>query len=467
LLFLTSFPFLMWEAFPGLDKPILDFVIVMNRKSRKRMTKRTKGVVFAVAVVCMGLQLMAQTSRHVVVHAGHLLDVKSGKVLADQMLVIEDGKIVSTGAAGETKVPADAVRIELPNATVLPGLIDAHTHLTMDPKFGYDRLAISLPREALIGAKNARLTLLAGFTTVRNVHADGYSDVALRDAINAGDVPGPRMLVSGPALGITGGHCDNNMLPFEYHAVGDGVADGIAEVQYKVRENIKYGADLIKICATGGVLSLGDNPQASQYTLEEMKAIVADAHRLGRKVAAHAHGAEGIRWAAEAGVDSIEHGSYIDDAAIAVMKEKGTYLVPTLYLGDWMIDNAGLTHLPPPLLAKAQEVLPAARKNVAHAFASGVKVAFGTDAAVYPHGMNAHEFAVMVKLGLTPLQAIQAATINAADLLGWPGKVGTLEPGAWADIVAVDGDPVKDVTTLERVKFVMKGGEVVKNEYGK
>ncbi|MGA2858541.1 MAG: amidohydrolase family protein [Candidatus Sulfotelmatobacter sp.] len=431
------------------------------------MTKRTKGVVFAVAVVCMGLQLMAQTSRHVVVHAGHLLDVKSGKVLADQMLVIEDGKIVSTGAAGETKVPADAVRIELPNATVLPGLIDAHTHLTMDPKFGYDRLAISLPREALIGAKNARLTLLAGFTTVRNVHADGYSDVALRDAINAGDVPGPRMLVSGPALGITGGHCDNNMLPSEYHAVGDGVADGIAEVQHKVRENIKYGADLIKICATGGVLSLGDNPQASQYTLEEMKAIVADAHRLGRKVAAHAHGAEGIRWAAEAGVDSIEHGSYIDDAAIAVMKEKGTYLVPTLYLGDWMIDNAGLTHLPPPLLAKAQEVLPAARKNVAHAFASGVKVAFGTDAAVYPHGMNAHEFAVMVKLGLTPLQAIQAATINAADLLGWPGKVGTLEPGAWADIVAVDGDPVKDVTTLERVKFVMKGGEVVKNEYGK
>lgn len=431
------------------------------------MTKRAKGVALAIAVVCMGVQLMAQTSPHVVVHAGHLLDVKNGKVLADQMLVVEDGKIVSTGAAGETIVPADAVRIELPNATVLPGLIDAHTHLTMDPKFGYDRLAISVPREALIGAKNARVTLLAGFTTVRNVHADGYSDVALRDAINAGDVPGPRMLVSGPALGITGGHCDNNMLPFEYHAVGDGVADGIAEVQHKVRQNIKYGADLIKICATGGVLSLGDNPQASQFTLEEMKAIVTDAHRLGRKVAAHAHGAEGIRWAAEAGVDSIEHGSYIDDAAIAVMKEKGTYLVPTLYLGDWMIDNAGLTHLPPPLLAKAQQVLPAARKNIAHAFASGVKVAFGTDAAVYPHGMNAHEFAVMVKLGLTPLQAIQAATVNAADLLGWSGKVGTLDPGAWADMVAVDGDPLKDVTTLERVKFVMKGGEVVKNEYGK
>ena len=418
-------------------------------------------------VFCLTLLCAAQTPRRVVVHAGHVLDVKSGKMLTDQVLVIENGKIVSSGAAGEAKVPSDAVRIELPNATVLPGLIDAHTHLTMDPKFGYETLAISVPREALIGAKNARATLLAGFTTVRNVGASGFSDVALRDAINAGDVPGPRMLVSGPALGITGGHCDNNMLPSEYHAIGDGVADGIAAVQHKVRENIKYGADVIKVCATGGVLSLGDNPQHAQYTLEEMKAIVADAHRLGRKVAAHAHGAEGIRWAAEAGVDSIEHGSYIDDPAIAAMKEHGTYLVPTLYLGDWMIDNAGLTRLPAPLLAKAQEVIPAARKNIAHAFASGVKVALGTDAAVYPHGMNAHEFAVMVKLGLTPLQSIQAGTINAADLLGWSGKVGTLEPGAWADMVAVDGDPLKDVTTLERVKFVMKGGDVVKNEYGK
>ena len=425
------------------------------------------GKTLSVAVFCVALQMAAQTSRHVVVHAGHVFDVKSGKLLADQLIVVEDGKIVNVGAAGQVKAPEDAVRVDLPNATVLPGLIDAHTHLTMDPKFGYERLSTSLPREALTGAKNARLTLLAGFTTVRNVGAREFSDVALRDAINAGDVPGPRLLVSGPPLSITGGHCDNNMLPFEYHATSDGVADGIAAVQHKVRENIKYGADLIKVCATGGVLSLGDNPQHSQFTLEEMKAIVADAHRLGRKVAAHAHGAEGIRWAAEAGVDSVEHGSYIDDAGIAAMKEHGTYLVPTLYLGDWMIDNAGLTHLPPPLLAKAQEVIPAARKNIARAFSAGVKVAFGTDAAVYPHGLNAHEFAVMVRLGLTPLQAIQAGTINAADLLGWSGKVGTLEPGAWADMIAVDGDPGKDVTTLERVKFVMKGGEVVKNEYGK
>ena len=428
--------------------------------------KKIGGVAFLVAKFCLATAI-AQTPHHVAVHAGHLLDVKSGKTLVDQILVIEDGKIISSGAAVDARIPADAVQIDLTSATVLPGLIDAHTHLTMDPHFGYETLAISVPRETLIGAKNARLTLLAGFTTVRNVGASGFSDVALRDAINAGDVPGPRMLVSGPALGITGGHCDNDMLPFEYHAVGDGVADGIAAVQHKVRENIKYGADLIKVCATGGVLSLGDNPQHSQYTLEEMKAIVADAHRLGRKVAAHAHGAEGIRWAAEAGVDSVEHGSYIDDAAIAAMKEHGTYLVPTLYLGDWMIANAGLTHLPAPLLAKAQEVLPAARKNVAHAFASGVKVALGTDAAVYPHGINAHEFAVMVKLGLAPLQAIQAGTVNAADLLGWSGRVGTLEPGAWADIVAVDGDPLKDVTTLERVKFVMKGGAVVRNDYGK
>jgi imidazolonepropionase-like amidohydrolase len=439
----------------------------VNKSGGRKFMRKIFTTVVAAGLFLLGTEGIAQTPRHIAVHAGHVLEVKTGKVLADQTLLIEDGRITSIGASAEAKIPADAVRIELPNATILPGLIDAHTHLTMEPRFGYETLAISVPREALIGAKNARLTLLAGFTTVRNVGASGYSDVALRDAINAGDVPGPRMLVSGPALGITGGHCDNNMLPSEYHAVGDGVADGIAAVQHKVRENIKYGADVIKVCATGGVLSLGDNPQASQYTLEEMKAIVADAHRLGRKVAAHAHGSEGIRWAAEAGVDSIEHGSYIDDAGIAMMKEHGTYLVPTLYLGDWMIDNAGLTQLPPPLLAKAKDIIPAARKNIAHAFASGVKVAFGTDAAVYPHGMNAHEFAVMVRLGLTPLQAIQAATVNAADLLGWSGKVGTLEPGAWADIVAVDGDPVKDVTTLEHVKFVMKGGEVVKNEYGK
>ena len=375
---------------------------------------------------------------------------------------------MSVGPAPGNQATSGAITINLPNATVLPGLIDAHTHLTGDPKnIGYQSLGISVPRDALTGAKNARLTLQAGFTTVRNVGATGYSDVAVRDAINAGDIPGPRMLVSGPALSITGGHCDNNLLPYEYHATSDGAADGIEAVQHKVREIIKYGADLIKICATGGVLSKGDDPQASQYTLEEMKAIVADAHRLGRKVAAHAHGAQGIRWASEAGVDSVEHASYIDDAAIVELKKNGTYLVPTLYLGDWFMENAEKNRVPDFLLVKAKAVMPAARKNVAHAFASGVKVAFGTDAAVYPHGLNAHEFGVMVKLGLTPLQAIQAATVNDADLLGWSDKVGTIEAGKWADIIAVDGDPLKDVTTLEHVKLVMKGGDIVKNEYGK
>ena len=403
-------------------------------------------------------QEIASSTQRVVVHAGKLLDVRSGKTLNDQAIVIEAGKIVSVGPMGQAKRSSADRFIDLPNATVLPGLTDAHTHLTGNPQdVGPQALSISIPRATLTGARNARITLEAGFTTVRNVGAEGFGDVALRDAINAGDVPGPRMLVSGPALGITGGHCDENLLPFEYHYTAEGVADGVEGVQHKVREVIKYGADVIKICATGGVLSHGDNPQASAYTQEELRAIVTDAHRLGRKVAAHAHGAQGILWASQAGVDSIEHGSYIDDAAIAEMKKNGTYLVPTLYLADWFLANAERLHVPAELIGKGKEVMSVARKNEAHAFASGVKVAFGTDAAVYPHGLNAHEFAVMVKLGLTPLQSIQAATINAADLLGWSDKIGAVESGKWADIIAVDGDPLQDVTTLERVKFVMKG----------
>jgi imidazolonepropionase-like amidohydrolase len=444
-----------------------------SQLNEEQMKKAARNFVFRLILASFALGVFATAQQpkpagRVMVHAGRLLDVRTGKTLNDQAIVIDGGKIVSVGPFTQAShSPGDRL-IDLGNATVLPGLTDAHTHMTSDPRdVGYEGLGISIPRSTLVGARNARLTLEAGFTTVRNVGADGYSDVALRDAINAGDVPGPHMLVSGPPLGITGGHCDENLLPFEYHDTAGGVADGVEGVQHKVRETIKYGADLIKICATGGVLSHGDNPQASQYTLEEMKAIVADAHRLGRKVAAHAHGAQGILWASEAGVDSIEHGSYIDDAAIAEIKKNGTYLVPTLYLADWFLANAEQLHVPPEMIAKGREVMPAARKNVAHAFASGVKVAFGTDAAVYPHGLNAHEFAVMVNLGLTPLQSIQSATINAADLLGWSDKMGAVEPGKWADIIAVDGDPLQEVTTLERVKFVMKGGEVVKNEYGK
>jgi len=423
--------------------------------------------VAAVTLLVLITQAVAQQStQRVVIRAGHLLDVKSGKMLSDQAIVIEGDKIVGVGPASATPA-ADATTINLPNATVLPGLIDAHTHLTFNPSFGYEMLGISIPREALIGAHNARVTLEAGFTTVRNVGARGYTDVALRDAINAGDVPGPRMLVSGPALSITGGHCDNDLLPYEYHATSDGVADGIENVQHKTREIIKYGADLIKVCATGGVLSKGDDPNASQYTLEEMKAIVADAHRLGRKVAAHAHGAQGVIWASEAGVDSVEHGHLMNDAAIATLKKNGTYLVPTLYLIDWQRENAAKANLPDYTRHKMQIVSEAAKTNAKKAIEAGVKIGLGTDAAVYPHGLNAHELAVYVSLGMTSLQAIQTATINDADLLGWSDKIGTLEAGKWADIIAVDGDPLQDVTTLQHVKFVMKGGAVVKNEYGK
>jgi imidazolonepropionase-like amidohydrolase len=401
------------------------------------------------------------------VRAGQLLDVRTGKITADQVIVIEGDKIVKVEPASSVKAFAADHTIDLPHATVLPGLIDAHTHLTFNPDFGYDTLAISIPREALIGARNARVTLEAGFTTVRNVAADGYADVALRDAINAGDVPGPRMLVSGPALSITGGHCDNDLLPYEYHATADGVADGVEQVQHKVREIIKYGADLIKVCATGGVLSKGDDPNASQYTLEELKAIVSDAHRLGRKVAAHAHGAQGVIWASEAGVDSVEHGHLMNDEAIATLKKNGTYLVPTLYLIDWHREHAAEAKTPDFVKQKMELVSQAAKANIQKAFRAGVKIGMGTDAAVYPHGLNAHELAVYVSLGMTPLEAIQTATINDADLLGWSDKIGTLEPGKWADMVAVDGDPLADVTTLQHVKFVMKGGEVIKNEYAK
>jgi len=403
----------------------------------------------------------------VVVKAGRVLDVRSGKYLDHQIILIEGGRIKEIGAESQLRshLPSGAKVIDLSQSTVLPGLIDSHTHVTFYPgQTGYRGLSISVPREALIGARNARVTLEAGFTTIRNVHANGYADIALRDAINAGDVPGPRMLASGPALSITGGHGDNNLLASQFNHSNEGVANGVDAVMAKVRENIKYGADVIKFMATGGVLSEGDSPDLEQFSPEEMRAIVAEAHRLGRKVAAHAHGAQGIKDAVLAGVDSIEHGSFINEEDIQLMKDHGTYLVPTLYLEDWLTENIDKIGLTPSMIAKAKIVLPAARRNEERAIRAGVKIAFGTDSAVYPHGLNAHEFAVMVKLGMTPAAAIKAATLNAAELLGWSDRVGSLEPGKFADLIAVDGDPLHEVAVLENVKFVMKGGFVVKDE---
>ncbi|MGD0627749.1 MAG: amidohydrolase family protein [Terracidiphilus sp.] len=422
-------------------------------------------------VLCLvlgGAALYPQTGKNAVpvrtlVRAGHLLDVKTGKLLDSQSIVVVGDTIQSIAATSQVQAQAGDAVIDLGGMTVLPGLIDVHTHLTMNTDFDpYRELISTDAKEAINGVVNAKTTLLAGFTSVRNVGAYGFTDVDLRDAINAGQVPGPHMQVSGPLIGITGGHCDENLLPIKYHVVADGVADGIAEVQHKVRENIKYGADLIKICATGGVLSKGDDPQASQFTLEEMQAIVADAHRLGRKVAAHAHGAQGILWATEAGVDSIEHGSYINDEAIAEMKKRGTYLVPTLYLEDWMLEKGSL---PAFYHQKMIDVSAVAKSNIKHAMQAGVKIALGTDAAVYPHGLNAHELDVYVnQLGMAPLAALQTATVNASDLMGWSAKTGTLEPGKWADIIAVDTNPLNDVRVLQDVKFVMKAGVVYKGQ---
>jgi imidazolonepropionase-like amidohydrolase len=426
--------------------------------------------IFAVllSAVVGALPLLSQPAHkpaaaRTLVRAGSLLDVKTGKLLDSQTLIVVGDTIQSIAPSAQVPAqPGDAV-IDLSGLTVLPGLIDVHTHLTFNTNFDpYYTLTQTDAKEAINGVVNARATLLAGITSVRNVGADGYTDVDLRDAINSGQVIGPHMQVSGPLIGITGGHCDDDLLPFRFHAAGDGVADGIAQVQHMVRQNIKYGADLIKICATGGVLSRGDDPQASQYTLEEMQAIVADAHRLGRRVAAHAHGAQGIFWATEAGVDSIEHGSYIDDAGIAAMKKHGTYLVPTLYLEDWMVQNG---NLPPFSHQKMVAISAVAKQNIKHAIDAGVKIAMGTDAAVYPHGLNAHELDVYVnQLGMAPLAALQTATVNAADLMGWTAKTGSLEPGKWADIIAVEKNPIDDVRTLQNVKFVMKAGVVYKNE---
>ncbi|HMH07588.1 MAG TPA: amidohydrolase family protein, partial [Terriglobales bacterium] len=400
----------------------------------------------------------------VVIRAGKLFDAESGQLTDRPVIVITGNRIASVGN-GNVPVPPNARVIDLGDATVLPGFIDVHTHLTSNAgNAGYESLGISSPRAALTGAKNAHLTLLAGFTSVRNVGAEGYADVALRDAINAGDVIGPRMQASGPPLGITGGHCDSNMLAPEFHYSAEGVADGVDAVTHKVREVVKYGADVIKFCASGGVFSKGDNPLLEQYSPAEMQALITEAHRLGRKVATHAHSALAIKDAIRAGVDSIEHGIFLDDEGVQLLKEHNTFLVPTSYPLFWFEDQAPQMHMPPWVMEKAAIIIPAAKKNVAKAFRSGVRVALGTDAGVYPHGENGGEFWAMVELGLTPTQALQAGTVNAAELMGWSDRIGSIRKGKLADIVAVKGNPVANVRLLQHVEFVMKDGTVYKDE---
>ncbi len=397
------------------------------------------------------------------IKAGNLIDVLSGRTLSNQIIVVEQERIVEVANAAEVTIPTGATVIDLSAKTVMPGLIDMHVHLTSDHRFhGYQGLGISVPRSALYGVLNARKTMHAGFTTVRNVGAEGYADVALRDAINAGEIVGPRMRVSGPALGITGGHCDNNLLPDNYQVSSEGVADGPWAVRAKVREVIKYGADLIKFCATGGVLSKGDSVGDQQYTLEEMQALVAEAHQHSRKVAAHAHGAEGIKAAIIAGVDSVEHSSLIDAEGIRLAKEHGTFLVFDVYNDTYILAHGAEVGMLQESLDKEREIGQRQRDNFRKAFKAGARMAFGSDSAVYPHGDNGKQFAYMVEYGMTPMQAIQAATIHAAELIGWPDAVGAVAPGRYADIIAVDSNPLEDVTVMENVSFVMQGGAVFK-----
>jgi imidazolonepropionase-like amidohydrolase len=398
----------------------------------------------------------------VAVKAAHLIDGKSDKVLTPAVVLIEDGRIVQVGSA--LAIPAGVRLIDLGEATLLPGLIDAHVHLTSVPEnSGYQQLGISIPREALYGASNASRTLLAGFTSVRNVGAGGFSDVALRQAIDAGELPGPRMLVSGVPLGITGGHCDENLLAPQFHYREEGVADGPWAARAKAREMLKYGADLIKICASGGVLSKGDQPGAPQYSQEEMHAIVEEAHRAGKKVAAHAHGTLSIKEAIRAGVDSIEHASLIDEEGIKLAKEHGTFLVMDIYNDDFILEEGLKMGMLPESIEKEKAIGRLQRDSFTRALKGGDRMAFGTDAGVYPHGNNARQFALMVRYGMTPIQAIRSATSDAAELLGWKDKVGSLEAGKLADLIAVRGDPLKDIRALEDVGFVMKGGVVVKD----
>lgn len=427
------------------------------------MNKKTQ-IAFGVAVAAV----LAGTAHAETVYltAGKLVDPATGRTVSNPAIIMTDGVVSERGTANRLKAPDGATVVDLGDATLLPGFIDMHVHLTGDPEDPpYESLAISDEAAAITGVKNARLTLLAGFTTVRNVGADSYGDVALRDAIRDGDVPGPRLFVSGPPVGITGGHCsDNNLLPSEYDLKGENIAAGPWAMRDKVRTNIKYGVDLIKTCSTGGVFSKGTTLGAQQGTVEELTAIVEEAHARGLKVASHAHGTQGIKNALIAGVDTVEHASILDDEAIQMAKDQGTFLSMDIYNTEYTLAEGEKNGVLPESMDKERQISALQRESFRRAVKAGVNMVFGSDAGVYPHGDNGNQFSRMVTYGMTPMQAVQAATVNAAEALGKAGELGCADKGCAADFVAVTGDPLSDMTLLANVDFVMKGGKIYKQD---
>ncbi len=399
----------------------------------------------------------------VVVTADRMVDVVAGRTVDKPVVVITDGRIVSVGS-GSVATPAGARRVDLPGMTILPGLIDMHVHLTSLAEIGgYRRLEYTDSFWTAVGVANAKKTLDAGFTTVRNVGSSDFGDVALRQAVDGGWVPGPRIVTATWAIGATGGHCDDTGMPPSYDYKAPSQIDSPDEARKKVRWLKKYGAEVIKICATGGVFSLADSVGAQQLTEGEMRAIVEEAHLADMKVAAHAHGDEGIRAAIKAGVDTIEHASLASDAAIAEAKKAGTWFDMDVYNDDYILATGTANGTLPSSLAKEKEIGLKQRQTFQRATKAGVKMLFGTDAGVYPHGDNGKQFAKMVEWGMTPMQAIQAATVSAGEALGRSKDVGAIAAGRYGDLIAVAGDPTADVRLLESVPFVMKGGVVEKS----
>lgn len=438
---------------------------MLNRLAATRQA--VTGVLLVTAALAGAAPARAQESGVIAIRAGQLFDGTSERLIANAVILVRDGRIAAIGPG--VAVPAGAQLIDLSGWTVMPGFIDMHTHLTSDPAYGFaDRAFRQFPGyAALVGAKNARLTLLAGFTTVRNVGASEFADIALRSAINDGIAIGPRIITAGKGIGITGGHCDTGGFRpdlFDEPGIEQGIANGPDEVRAAVRYQIKYGADWIKTCATAGVMSAGTEIGPAQYTLAELETMVETATMLNRRVAAHAHGNEGIRNAVRAGVASIEHGSVLDDEVLRMMIERGTFLVPTMMAVEYVYNAALAGRLAPWSAIKAREVAPMARASHRLAIRSGVRIAFGSDAGVFPHGTNADEFRLLVAAGMTPARALLSATREAADLLGVRADFGTLEHGRRADIVAVRGNPLDNIELLKDVGFVMKDGVVYKRD---